>query len=402
MRVLTVGSLYPPHHLGGYEVLWRSSVCELRNRGHRARVLTTDFRLDGSAGELEDDDVHRELRWYWREHDFPRLPVRGRLELERHNAGVLERHLREIRPHAVAWWAMGGMSLSLIERVRRAGVPSVGIVIDDWLIYGPLVDAWTKAFARPLLRGLAERVTGIPLPPADIARTSSWLFASRTLRSAAARAGRAVAAAPVAHPGVDRELFREEPAGPWRWRLACVGRIDPRKGIELAMRALVHLPAEATLAIVGRGDGEHLARLRSLARSLGLAERVSFGAVPRGALRQAYATADAVLFPVQWAEPWGLVPLEAMSVGRPVVATGTGGSAEYLRDGANCLLFAPRDDPAALAGAVRRLASEPELRERIRGGGRQTAARFSEEAFNEAVAEQIFRVAGAPEPPRGR
>ncbi len=52
------------------------------------------------------------------------------------------------------------------------------------------------------------------------------------------------------------------------------------------------------------------------------------------------AAADALLFPVQWEEPWGLVPLEAMASGTPVVATGTGGSGEYLRDGDNCLVYA--------------------------------------------------------------
>ena len=71
------------------------------------------------------------------------------------------------------------------------------------------------------------------------------------------------------------------------------------------------------------------------ARAAGLDVRF-LGAKPRAELRDVYAAADVVVFPVQWNEPWGLVPLEAMSVGRPVVASGTGGSAEYLRDGENC------------------------------------------------------------------
>ena len=54
------------------------------------------------------------------------------------------------------------------------------------------------------------------------------------------------------------------------------------------------------------------------------------------------------MFPVRWNEPWGLVPIEAMARGRPVVATGRGGSGEYLRDGENCMLF-DADDDAALA-----------------------------------------------------
>jgi glycosyltransferase involved in cell wall biosynthesis len=86
-----------------------------------------------------------------------------------------------------------------------------------------------------------------------------------------------------------------------------------------------------------------------------------------------YRDADAVLFPVRWQEPFGLVPLEAMACGTPVVATGTGGSAEYLVDEGNALMVAP-DDPAALARAVRRMASDPALRARLRRHGLVTSA----------------------------
>src|SRR4051794_26510423 len=114
MRILEVGNMFPPHSLGGYEAIWRASDAYLRGRGHSTRVLTTDFRLPAAADAHEvHADVHRELRWYWHEHDFPPMGARARLALERHNAAVLRRHLEELRPDVVAWWAMGGMSLSL-------------------------------------------------------------------------------------------------------------------------------------------------------------------------------------------------------------------------------------------------------------------------------------------------
>jgi glycogen synthase len=84
MRILAVGSMYPPHHLGGYELMWRSAMAELRSRGHDVRILATDHREEriDSAFE-EEDDVHRSLRWYWREHKFPAMSIRERLALER-------------------------------------------------------------------------------------------------------------------------------------------------------------------------------------------------------------------------------------------------------------------------------------------------------------------------------
>ena len=109
---------------------------------------------------------------------------------------------------------------------------------------------------------------------------------------------------------------------------------------------------------------------------------------PADRVHEVYASADAILFPVEWPEPWGLVPLEAMSVGRPVVATGTGGSGEYLRDEENCLLFEP-GDAEALAACVRRLAGDPGLRARLVAGGRETAAHFTADAFEQRVVSEL-------------
>src|SRR6185436_10580247 len=98
----------------------------------------------------------------------------------------------------------------------------------------------------------------------------------------------------------------------------------------------------------------------------------------RAQLRERYAAADVLLFPVRWKEPWGLVPLESMAVGTPVIATGTGGSGEYLRDGENCLIYHAKDDARALAAAISTLASDDALRARIRSEGFRTASEHGE------------------------
>src|SRR5687768_15433384 len=143
MRILSVGNMYPPHHFGGYELLWRASVERLRDAGHEVRVLTTDFAHGSPDPSLpEDADCHRQLRWYWRDHEFPRIGPLARLRLERHNLRVLRRHIAEMRPDVVAWWSMGSMSMALLEHVHREGMPSVAIVMDDWPVYARLVDRW--------------------------------------------------------------------------------------------------------------------------------------------------------------------------------------------------------------------------------------------------------------------
>ena len=371
VRILTVGNMYPPHHLGGYELLWQAGVGALRADGHEVRVLTTDHCEHATSGD-DDPDVHRELRWYWRDHDFPRLSLRERYALERHNRRVWERHVAEHRPHTVSWWAMGGMSLALIERARRAGLPATAWVIDDWLHYAPQVDQWTRAWRR--WPGVGR---------VDLPRAARWIFCAEGLRTAALTRYPRLADTAVEPLGV-APVFAEHPPRPWADRLVYVGRIDERKGIGTAVEALVSLP-EATLRLVGGGDHAETARLRTLAADLGVAGRVTFdGPVPRERLPAVYAAGDVTVFPVTWAEPFGLVPLEAMAVGRPVIATGQGGSGDYLRDGENALVFAP-GDAEALAACVGRLAGDAALRDRLRAGGLQTAARLTEARWLGAV-----------------
>jgi len=403
MRVLTVGNMYPPHHFGGYELVWRSAVEHLRARGHDVRVLTTD--VDTGAVEPDAMDVHRELRWHLRDGEFQPIGLRARAALARHNHRVLARHLTDFEPDVVSWWSMGGLSLTMLEAVRRRGTPAVGFVHDDWLEYGLWADAWLHTFSGPRrgrLAPLAEAVSGIPAR-VDFASAATYVFVSDFTRRKARELGPGVSRTAVAHSGIDPAFLDAAPTKQWAWQLLYVGRLDERKGVDTAIEALARLPPEAHLTIVGGWDTREESRLRSLTRDLCVGDRVTFaGQRDRGELMAAYADADAVVFPVRWDEPWGLVPLEAMGRGRPVVATGRGGSGEYLRHGQNCLL-SPADDPDALAAALVRLADEPDLRDRLRAAGFATAARHTEPIFNEAVeAATLAAAAGEQSEPVGR
>lgn len=377
--------------MGGYEVLWAGAVQALRAKGHEVRVLSTlPDPSDRAVPAGTAPEVHRELRWYWRDHSFPPIGARATAALERANAAVLRRHLEGFGPDVVAWWAMGGMSLSLLAQVRRAGVPAVGVVGDDWMVYGPGVDRWTRRWrrwGRPAA-SLAERAVGVPAR-LDLDHGTHWMFISEHLRAGAREAGLRLPGAVIAHPGIDPQRFARQDPRPWGWRLLYCGRLDPRKGIATAVQALAILPPRATLTIDGDGDRAHAAQLASLAARLGVADRVRFQRSEPAEVPAAYARADAVVFPVRWREPWGLVPLEAMAVGRPVIASRAGGGvAEYLEEGRNCLQFEP-GDAAGLAQAVGRLAGEHRLREALRDGARTTAARFVDSTFHEAVEQEL-------------
>ncbi|MDO9408618.1 glycosyltransferase [Patulibacter sp.] len=393
LRVLAISSLYPPHHLGGYELVHRGVDERLRASGADVRVLATDHVEPGAAerGLRDDPDVHRELRWYWRDHAFPRLRPRQVLALERHNHRVLRRHLTGHRPDVVVFWAMGGMSLSLVGAVRRAGVPAVFVVHDRWPIYGPVFDRFARML-RPLLRarGPVARRLGSDRPrgPEGTVLLNSLRLADELVRTRSIPPGWHVLAPGIPLPDAPA------PERPWAGRLLCLGRLDERKGVDVVVDALSLLPGATTLTVVGGGDPSVGDDLRARADRAGVGHRLELRpAVERDALPALFADHDALVFPVRWSEPFGLVPLEAMSFGRPVVSTAVGGQAEYLEDGDNALVV-PVDDADAVAGAVRRLAEDDDLRSRLRAGGLRTATGMDETRFQAGVEAAIRRAAG--------
>lgn len=368
MRVLTVGNRYPADGGGGYERVWRALVGGLRARGDDAVVLTSDE----PGAPLEG--VHRDLRWLWQDGRWRRPSRLEASRLARHDLRVLGDRLQALKPDVVVWVSMGGLPLTL---VGASGLPELALAHDGWPLYGATVDPHARKEGWD---------------PGAVARWScnSAYARGRILSELAGRVDPAVFA--VDHPGVDTATFSGvAAAGPWSGRLTVVGRVEEPKGAAVAVRALAALPSDASLRVVGPPEDGYDGVLRELAAATGLGARVAVEG-QAGDVAAVYAAADAVLFPVTWPEPFGLVPLEAMACGRPVVATATGGAAEILRDGENCLVV-PVDDPAALASAVRRLADDAALRATLVAGGHATAARLTQDAWVAAVLRHVDELA---------
>ena len=161
-------------------------------------------------------------------------------------------------------------------------------------------------------------------------------------------------------------------------KLLAVGRLSHYKGFDVLLDALARIPAAKLLLV---GDGECAASLRERAARLELGARIAF--TPKlddGALAGAYARADALVLPsLDRSEAFGLVLLEAMRAGLPVVASGVRGSGigHVVADGETGLLVPPGDAPA-LAGALARLADDVALRRRFgEAGQRRWRQRFT-------------------------
>lgn len=178
-------------------------------------------------------------------------------------------------------------------------------------------------------------------------------------------------------PGVDVDAFspgegdRAQPPA-----FLAVGRLERLKGVDTALTALAALPeSSARLLVVGedggkKGEGD---RLRGIASRLGIADRVDFlGSLERESLVRLYRAATACLFP-SYSETFGLVALESLACGTPLVTTPAAGIASILEDGHSALLVG-RD---GFGLAMRRLLEEPDLVRRLAAGGRAVARRHT-------------------------
>lgn len=243
---------------------------------------------------------------------------------------------------------------------------------------------------REVLR-LADRI--VAATPAELAQLQ-WLYQANTQKIV------------VIPPGVDIRKFYPIPDDeakeyigiqPCERMLLFVGRIEPLKGIDVLLEALAIMHRAGVivcLSVIG-GDPTltpestnlEMARLQSLREQYGMVDMVAFlGQRAQDTLPYYYSAASAVVVPSQY-ESFGMVALEAMACGTPVVASQVGGLAYLVQDGVTGYTV-PVDDPQALAERLTSLVMDDKLQQKM---GKQ-AAEFAREYRWEQIAERITRV----------
>jgi D-inositol-3-phosphate glycosyltransferase len=215
----------------------------------------------------------------------------------------------------------------------------------------------------------------------------------------------------VISPGVDTDRFHPIPAAQARERIGLcpdrriilfVGRIEPLKGIDNLLQAIAQIidrrPAlrdRLCVPIIG-GDpdcireADEMVRLQQMREELGIDDLVLFlGAKDQDTLQYYYSAAEAVVMPSDY-ESFGMVALEAMACGTPVIASDVGGLAFLVKQGRTGYRV-PARDPAALAEKITRLLTDEGLRRRIG----QRAACWAEAYAWPRIADQIETLYGA-------
>lgn len=394
MRVLLAATSTLPDRMGGSErVIWQLAR-GLAARGHEPRILVPrpapalppESRVDGITIVRYPDRFHSFATLYLSSLRAARAAIAATLRTWRPDVVHAHHGLSGLAAaragHAPLYTFYGPWHLEF--RYEMAGRRSL-----------PALKRWTRPLWMPAKAGLARRIER-----AAVRRSRRVIVLSIVSRRQVAEIhGVEVSRVALIPGGVDLDRFRPAPdrdavrralglaAG--RPLLFTVRRLVPRMGLEGLLRALPALP---DVALVVGGAGWLRPELEALASRLGLGDRVTFaGFIDDEALPGYYQAADLVVLPSVALEGFGLIALEALACGTPVVATAGSGAADVLGP-LEPEWLAADTGPPAIADAVRRaldVGGDPSVRARCR----ERAGAYSWERVVEAY-EALYRAHG--------
>lgn len=379
----TVLFAHPSPDLYGSDRMLVESVTAVVERGHRAVVaLPADGPL---TGPLETAGARVVIS--------PTLVLRKSLLRPR----GLPTLLRDTARGAVA-------GLALLRRTGAGAVYVNTVTVPLWPLLGRLAGVPVLAHVHEAEHEVARALRvalAAPLLPADVVVVNSRAT-GRVLTAAIARLhGRLrLVYNGVAGPAANQV---REPAAttPDPLRVVYVGRLSPRKGVEVAVRALAELRDRglpATLDLVGAvfpGYEWFERRLHELAGELGVAGSVRFRGFA-SPVWERYAAADVAVVPSLSTEPFGNVSVEAQLAARPVVAARTQGLVETLDDGRTGVLV-PAGDPVALADALAGLLADwPRAAAMGRAARTDARSRFAPARYRTEIADLVDGLLARP------
>lgn len=387
MRILLVSNLYPPHALGGAEIVASDIATGLERLGHEVHVLTSSY---GLTRPETDGQVRRTLRIAPPVHFDRRQPLWKQLgQLLNYyrryhnaaNAKELRQAITTIQPDILFLNEITGIGvISLLAALHEVHIPIVFYLQSYLLIYARSPE--TKE-SHLRARWLKKLLIG-SLPPLTY---TSLAAVSNAVRQEYIRAGFAPESIEVVYNGVDARFLQPLPtrnyqvvsgqSGQGCTELLYVGRLNTEKGILVILKALDILVNQRGrknlhLNIFGDGDKSYIAELQHFITEKQLADVITFhGRVSQDELIAYYDRSDIMLVPSIWQEPFALVTAEGMARGLPIIASKVGGTGERITDNVNGLLVEPGDEQA-VASAILQLTDNPNELQRISQAARST------------------------------
>ena len=398
MRVLHVSSEYPPHKVFGLGRYVSDLARELAAQGHEVHVLTN------SVGGTDQDHMDRGV--YIHRVDYPPPPMPP---TQAAPVAAFNLHLQQ-RAHALGGGGLGNPELLVSHDwltavaghhvARRFGIPHVWTVHDT--VHGKrfgLVTETEDRIAFAIERWATRTADLVLVNSIAVGDELSRIYAANPKRMDLLHPGLDVGAAARAQSEERLRMFRSILAGPTEHLVTFAGRLDSEKGVDTLINAfsiVCSQRADVRLAIAGRGVLQPI--VEDHVRKLGLQDAVNLcGYLEGEVLRSFYRVGDVHVCPSHY-EPFGLVALEAMAAGTPVVVSDTGGLRDIVSSTKVGRRVAPRD-AEALAGTLLELLGSPSTRRQLaKAGSKHASERFGWPGLARRAAELYSRVLVPKEP----
>lgn len=364
MKIAVLVPFFPPKHLAGTEIATYNIAKNLATRGHKVHVITSVD--EGLSKERIEDGFYI--------HRISRQKVRF--------FGVMLFWLRifwllkKINPDIVHAQSIGmGMPAFLARKLLRK----------PYVVWGRGSEVYLPwLYKKPISKLVMRSASAVIALTEDMKRRMREIC------------NREVSVIPN---GIDLDRFQGLNPGTLREGLKVnsdeklilfVGGLKPIKGIEYLIQAMSSIKQSETKAkLLLVGQGEERERLEQLAKSLGLNDYVRFiGEIPNEEVPEYMAASDVFVLP-SLSESFGIVNLEAMASGLPIVATRVGGLPEIIKEGNNGFLVEPKN-PKEIAEKVLLILKDEELSSRISRSNKEKAKRYSWESIVERL-EEVYQ-----------
>ena len=370
LKILIASDVYHPYPGGITEHIYHLSS-ELRQRGHDVRILTTSFNPEE---EVNDPDyvirVGRSIK----------VPVNksiSSIAFAPNITGKIKKVVRENRYDIVHVHGSLAptMPIFALNYSNAANVATFHAAHESSIAY---------SLFKPLLKRTFRKIDGL-IAVSEVARQSMMKYFPGDYA--------------IIPNGIDTNRFRPdlEPIPSMkdkkRKNILFVGRFDPRKGLKFilqAMPSIVERVPDAHLTVIGGGPLEKWYKKQVAPE---VASNISFvGFVSPEELPRYYVSSDIYVSPATGGESFGIVLLEAMASGVPVLASDIPGYRTVMEDGVEGM-FVPPEDPEAIADKVVELLNAPELRARMGKSGRKKAVNlYSWPRVTEQVESFYYKV----------
>lgn len=360
MKILYINSLYAPYIGGGAEIVLKSLVEGMQGRGHEVAVLTT-----GAAPGLQKDEIDGVRIWragiknlYW-QHSASRLNPMVKLLWhwnDRYNSsmrGYIKEVIRLEKPDLVNCHNLAGWSIAAWDEIRESTLPIVQTLHDYYLLCsrstmfndGKVCDVQC-VLCEQLRRKHSTKSSVVDC----VVGVSSYVLERICDEGYFEKSKKAVIYNACNIPASNKNERNE--LSPIRF--GYIGTLSESKGLEWLIRQYQKNNLQGTLTIAGSGQKKYEDHLKTLVNS----DSIKFvGYVPS---EEFYSQIDVCIVPSLWAEPFGMVTIEANASHLPVITSGRGGQAEIVTHEENGLIVDP-SLPDTLGNALCRIADDRDI-----------------------------------------